>query len=307
MSCSKPIFALRLGVNPTTGKEIIKILPKRVDLNYKSLCFRYGKDNILMLPCGKCSSCIEAKTKSWAARCVLEASQFDNNCFLTLTYNEASLPKFGLCKKDLQNFIKRLRKKVGFPIRYYCCGEYGENTKRPHYHCIIFNWFPEDAKFLKESKFGGLLYTSKILSDLWPFGISSVGEVSFASCAYVARYCQKKVYIEGQYKAFSLMSLKPGIGEKYFRENILNIYTTDKVYFKFGNSSYSKPSRYFDKLLERLDPKRIEKIKKLRVSSSQLNVASEMLFHGIPELEIYLQSLGTIKDDKFQLLKRKEL
>lgn len=49
-------------------------------------------------------------------------------------------------KKDIQNFLKRLRKKIdnlNIPqnekkIRYYIASEYGPTTLRPHYHGILF-------------------------------------------------------------------------------------------------------------------------------------------------------------------------
>ena len=88
MSCSQPLYALKLGaLNPKTGKERIKILPKRPGDDYFSLCAKHGKDSVIPLPCGKCPSCIEARSKSWALRCVCEASLHDENCFVTLTYN----------------------------------------------------------------------------------------------------------------------------------------------------------------------------------------------------------------------------
>lgn len=51
------------------------------------------------------------------------------------------------CKRDIQNFMKRLRKLIdndlninedGKKIRYYIASEYGPTTLRPHYHGIIF-------------------------------------------------------------------------------------------------------------------------------------------------------------------------
>lgn len=308
MSCTSPIYALNLGINPDTGKMKIKILPKRVDTSFEYLSNRYGSQNIVQLPCGKCPSCIEARTKTWAARCVLEASYYNTNCFLTLTYRDNCLPKYGLCKKDVQKFIKRLRKYLGDQnIRYYCCGEYGEHTHRPHYHLIIFGWFPDDAKFFKKSDFDGNLFTSKILEKLWPFGFSMVGDVTYASCGYVARYCQKKMYINGKYKAFSLMSLKPGIGYKFLEDNFDKIYDTDKVYGKFGSSTYITPFRYFDKVLEAHDPVKMEAIKNERISRAKLSVASSMLDLGFQNVEQLYEYKGELKRLKLERLKRKEL
>ena len=67
-----------------------------------------------------------------------EASTHDHNCFLTLTYDEANLPRHGqLLKRDLQLFFKRLRKLMG-PFRYVACGEYGDLRRRPHFHVALF-------------------------------------------------------------------------------------------------------------------------------------------------------------------------
>lgn len=307
MSCTSPSYALLLGTDPETGKKRLKFLPRRAEASFEYWSHKFGAENILSLPCGKCDSCIEGRTRAWAARCVLESSMYSDNCFLTLTYADSCLPKFGLCKKDLQKFIKRLRKAVGHPIRYYCCGEYGEKTKRPHYHLIIFNWFPDDAKFFRESPNGGMTFTSKTLQSLWKFGHSLIGEVSYQSCAYVARYCQKKVYIDGKYKAFSLMSLKPGIGQKFFEDNLEAIYDTDKVYFNFGSSSWITPFRYFDKLLERIDPSRLESLKNERVSSAKLSIASDMLRLGLTHIEELYEYKGTLKSLKMDRLKRKDV
>ncbi|MCQ2795628.1 MAG: hypothetical protein MJ214_05490 [Bacilli bacterium] len=309
MSCTNPIYALNLGTNPDTGKMKLKILPKRIESCFSYWCERYGESNIVQLPCGKCPSCIEAKTKTWASRCVLEASLYPNNSFITLTYRDGCLPKYGLCKKDVQKFLKRLRRYLGEQkIRYYCCGEYGEHTKRPHYHLIIFGWFPEDAKFFKKGDYGeGHLYTSKILEDLWPFGFSMVGEVTYASCGYVARYCQKKMYINGKYKAFSLMSLKPGIGYQFLSDNFDKIYDTDKVYGKFGNSTFTTPFRYFDKVLELHDPQRMEEIKNERISRAKLSIAASMLDLGFEHIEQLYAYKGELKKLKMERLKRKEL
>lgn len=303
MGCTSPLYALYLTTSE--GVKKLKVLPQRVDLSYAELTFRYGKDNVLMLPCGHCESCIEARSRAWACRCVLEASQYDKNCFLTLTYNDKCLPNGGLCKKDLQNFIKRLRNQFGAGIRYFSCGEYGSSTNRPHYHLIVFNWFPDDAKFLKASPYGGNLYVSKTLSELWPFGISSVGEVSYNSCGYVARYVQKKLKKKGFKGEFSLMSTHPGIGRKWFDDHIDDIYDTDKIYFDFGKNSSVMPFRYFDKLLECIDSKKFEDIKNDRITLGNASTISALVLHSFNCVEKLNLYNAEIKKGKFRMLKRR--
>lgn len=312
MSCTNPLIFIDYGLLKN-GKRDLRFLKRKRDdkgnplLDMQDLKLLYG-DRVVEIPCGKCESCIEARTRTWAARCVLEASCYKENCFLTLTYNDNSLPTYGLCKKDIQNFLKRLRKRIDKKIRYYCCGEYGEKTKRPHYHLIIFNWFPEDAKFFKYGNFGeGMLFTSKLLSELWPFGYSLVGECSYQSCGYVARYCQKKLYIEGKYKSFSMMSLKPGIGYKYLEDNFDKIYDTDKVYGNFGRSSFTTPFRYFDKVLESVNLELFDSIKNERINNAKLSIVSEMFRLGFSKVEQLYAYKGDLKKLKFDRLKRKEL
>lgn len=313
MSCTNPHYMIDFGLLKN-GKRDLRFLHRTVnddgvpDLDLHDLQLIYG-DRLVPIPCGKCESCIEDRTRMWAARCVLEASLYPENCFLTLTYRDSSLPKYGLCKPDLQKFIKRLRKYLDDrKIRYYGCGEYGDKTKRPHYHLIVFNWFPPDAKYFKRCDFGsGNLYTSKILSDLWPFGFSLVGDCTYESCGYVARYCQKKIYIKNQYKAFSVMSLKPGLGYQFLEDNFDKIYDTDKIYSKFGSATFTTPFRYFDKVLENVNPSRLGELKEERISKAKLNIAAEMFNHGFRHLEQLYEYKGNLKKLKFRALKRKEI
>ena len=58
--------------------------------------------------------------------------------------------------------MKRLRKKLHpLKIRFFHCGEYGDKTRRPHYHALIFGYSFPDRKLFKKSKSGDL-YTSDL-------------------------------------------------------------------------------------------------------------------------------------------------
>ena len=259
MSCNNPLYALDLGINPDNGKRLIKIIPKRADLSSISqLEARYGHGAVLPLPCGKCLACKLSKAREWAIRCTLEASLYDDNCFITLTYDPEHLPADGkVSKKALQDFFKRLRKITNF--RYFACGEYGGQFHRPHYHMIIFGWMPDDVK--KGS--------SKLLEKLWPFGFNDVKELHFNRCQYVARYTTKKIGSDNG--EFLMMSTHPGLGTGWLNKH-WDIFELDKVCGPFGIGSIP---RYFEKLAENagLD---LSELKEERI-----NKASDIKLHEL--------------------------
>lgn len=227
-----------------------------------------GVDASIELPCGQCIGCRLERSRQWAVRCLHEASLHESNCFLTLTYDESNVPLGGsLCYRDFQLFMKRLRKVAG-KVTFYCGGEYGESsTMRPHYHCCIFGYDFPDKVFFKSSVDGGKLYTSAMLSRLWPAGLSSVGSVSFASAAYIARYCVQKVNgdlakahyevitddgeIVDRVREFNHMSLKPAVGRRWLDKYQTDVYPRDYVVV---NGVKTKPPKYYDRLFERENP-----------------------------------------------------
>lgn len=170
-------------------------------------------DKHLKVNCGRCLPCRIRKSEEWAARCALEAQLHDNNCMLTLTYDNEHLPSDRLVsKRDLQLFIKRLRKAIApVKIKYFACGEYGSRFSRPHYHILIFGWRPDDLVLLSGQND---LFNSAFVFDIWKKGFVSVGlDVSAKSARYVAKYFQKNIAdFEDGKNAFLLMSNKPGIG-----------------------------------------------------------------------------------------------
>lgn len=214
--------------------------------------------------CGKCFECQLQYSYEWAFRICLEASLYKDNCMLTLTYNEANLPKGGiLLKSDFQKFIKRLRihleRKEDTKVRYFGVGEYGDQFGRPHYHIIIFGWKPKDLQFLKVDKKGNTLYTSPFLSSIWSKGFHSVGDVNLSTAKYCALYLQKNLVVDDKPKPFVLMSTRPAIGVGALKDKWLD---TDKIYF---GSSYMKIPRAYLKYFEKNGfADRVEDIKKQR-------------------------------------------
>lgn len=266
MPCYKPLHGYRsFGEKTESGKRPIVF-------NSKAACGGYRVD----LPCGQCIGCRIDRARTWSLRCMHEASLYENNCFVTLTFDEDHLPVNGsLNKRDFQLFMKRLRKRcVGLdvvdgkrPIRYFHCGEYGENMKRPHHHACLFNFDFLD-KELWSIKNGIRLYRSELLEDLWPFGFSLIGDVTVESANYVARYCIKKItgddaalhyvsvdedtgemfYLEPEYIT---MSRRPGIGQKWYEEyRDSDVYSKD---FVTSDGKAFKVPAYYDKLEDMRD------------------------------------------------------
>lgn len=262
MSCTRPLKAYR-------GREGAIAFSSR-DGYY---------DQHLELACGQCIGCRLKRSRDWAARMMYEAREHDANCFLTLTYADEHLPEdHGLDVSHWQKFAKRLRRRMG-SFRFYHCGEYGEQRLRPHYHACLFGIdFAESRQYFDTTDSGDTLYSSPILDELWPFGWHSIGELTYDSAAYVARYVTKKItgkQAEEHYERvdletgevwsvrpeYSTMSRRPGIGRAFFEKHRDEIYQHDSVVFK--GSEYAPP-RYFDKLLGEHSPEVLAKTQKRR-------------------------------------------
>lgn len=151
----------------------------------------------LKLPCGKCPECMKDYYTGWATRGSRELARWESTLFMTLTYDEQHLPPDNsLRKKDVQDFIKRVKKffrsSRDNPIRQIYCGEYGERTRRPHYHVILFNCDFGDRKPLRHSPQGHQVFTSAELTRLWGHGICEFGYATPGSIAYLFKYVLKK-------------------------------------------------------------------------------------------------------------------
>jgi len=242
----------------------------------------------LRLPCQQCMGCRLDRSRTWAVRISHEAQMHKENCFVTLTY--ANPPENGsLEPKHIQDFFKRLRqhlarearKKLGFKKRqrlkphqraalraatisprYFHCGEYGEKLHRPHYHAVIFGYdFPD--KILWKRNNGFPYYVSELLSNLWGHGFVTVGELTFESAAYVARYVTKKIngpiaknHYErlnefGEYvqlvPEYATMSRRPGIGKNWFAKYHTDVFPSDEVIL---NGKKFKTPKYYDRLFD---------------------------------------------------------
>lgn len=259
MACNSPIQVWRSkeGKNKETGKWPITF---RVSDGYK--------EKGLLVPCGKCAGCLMDRARQWAVRCMLEASLWTKNCFITLTYNDENLPDGAtLVKRDFELFMKRLRKKFGSEIRFYMCGEYGGQTARPHYHACLFNFDFPDKYLFRKSESGSLLYRSPSLEKLWPYGFCTIGDVTVQSASYVARYVTKKIsdvpidYGDRE-PEYTNMSRKPGIAKAWLEKYYASVYSVDRIVL--SDKQQFKVPRYFDNLYEKLAPDVIKSIRQNR-------------------------------------------
>jgi len=273
MPCYSPIDAFQPR-GDVSDRRLRFVLSSRDRGNYAPI----------QISCGQCIGCRLERSRQWAVRCVHEAQIHPNNCFITLTYNDDHLPDHGsLCLDHFQRFMKRLRKKYGDGIRFFHCGEYGDKYGRPHYHAILFNHDFDDKYHWRTTAQGHRCYRSPSLEKLWPLGNCEIGDVTFESAAYVARYIMKKVtgdaadrhycvghteYGELLYKKpeYVTMSRRPGIGKAWFDRYKNDVYPDDFVVIR--HDLKTKPPKYYDKLLYDADPFLYDEIKFDREISS---------------------------------------
>ena len=124
-------------------------------------------------------------------RCWHESQMHEENCFVTLTYADPELPSYeNLDHRDFQLFIKRFRTKYQ-NVKFFMCGEYGDKTHRPHYHVLLFGYYPPDATYLRTEN-GHRYYKSAELDAFWKKGFTDTTSVSYQNSGYIARYTLKK-------------------------------------------------------------------------------------------------------------------
>jgi hypothetical protein len=312
--CTRPLTAwYSKHINPKTGK-------REIVFNHKQAI---QPDDHFNIPCGRCIGCRFEKARQWAMRCVHESKMHENNCFLTLTFDDEHLAKrenpYTVDKRDFQLFMKRLRKIADQKIGYYHCGEYGEKTLRPHYHACLFNYDFADKQFAKRSG-GNNLYVSEILNGtaimqkyfphlknssnstekrrnikgLWPFGVCLIGEVTFQSASYTARYIMKKMNGQGKDRIntstglkhyersneqgeiievnpeYTTMSTKPPIGRSFLEKYKSDMYPKD---YMTVNGIKMKPPKYYDRWMEEKEPLEFEYVKEKRKDVKHENMS----------------------------------
>lgn len=297
MPCNIPTLAIPDGFTET-GKIKYKMLGRY------TLALQKDYPDGIMIPCGRCKGCRADKAREWADRMMLELDHSKKAVFITLTYDDDHIPLVldqssgqlvpTLRKRDFQLFMKRLRKQ--FPaveLRYYLCGEYGEKTKRCHGHLILFgiglDYFP-DIRPKGQNEFKDQYYISDWLSEqIWQKGFCLLSEVSWKTCAYVARYVRKKLdiwhddadkVIEPE---FALMSRNPGIGAYFLKENMDKLHDST---ISIGTVQGGKEVRLPSQLLRFLPDDVREPMMKERMRYATDNALAKLYQTDLSDMEM---------------------
>lgn len=267
----------------------------------------------LTLRCGQCINCRLRVKAQWAARIMHEASLHEANSFITLTYDDGSLPVGGtLVKWHFQDFMKRLRSRLSPQrIRFFHCGEYGDVSGRPHYHAVIFGYGFPDRVFYKSTE-GGALYVSRFLDSVWNHGISTVGDVSFDSAAYVAGYVTKKINGEKAHDyyfscdertgelheispEYATMSNRPGIGAGWLAKFASDCYPSDELFVP-GKGVVGRPPRTYDRWYEASHPEEFAAVKRAREVEAALGGAVDG--PSLRSIEVCAKARLSLKEKK---------
>jgi len=196
-------------------------------------------DYSYLVPCGQCEVCQEFKIKEWSLRMYHEMDEHERYSFLTLTYDDEHLPSDeSLDIREMQLFWKRLRKNTGKKIKYYCCGEYGTENRRPHYHAIVFGLgLSEDDK--------------KEVNDAWQKGFVGFGSVTPQSIRYCLNYTRKQVNEDLKNEFYKTKSppfqkMSKGLGSSFVEKN--RDYIMQDLCITKNGFRYSIPRYYMKKL-----------------------------------------------------------
>lgn len=270
-----------------------------------------------LVPCyNKCRACLYARAQDWGIKGACELHMMKVGDFLNLSYAPKYLPKNNtLVRKHIQDFNKRLRKfakQNGTEeyLRILYCGEYGELKGRAHYHLVVFghqfgNQYDEKGSNGNQKY---PIYRSKDLDQLWPYGKSWIGTVTFDSVQYLSKYTVKKVsgkFAEefygkrGQIPPFIQGPSKGGaLGIPYLEKYKNDIYPRDSVKI---DGREMKPPRSFDDWLEKTDPAMFKTIKTNRVQQAEKHRKEhpeEYTPLRLAQKEEYLEYTNREKDDR---------
>lgn len=284
MPCYRPISAYRAaggGVTFNPKQAYVDLAP-------------------LNIPCGQCIGCRLERSRQWAVRCVHEASLHAHSCFVTLTYAKTP-PGGSLDRRAFPQVMRKLRRAhPGLQLKYFHCGEYGEQLGRPHYHGLIFGYDFPDKVLWRKSAEGNPQWRSAELERLWPHGFAMIAALTFETAAYTARYCTKKIngdaaadHYKGREPEF--MTCSKGIGEAWLARYSGDTYRDDTI---ISRGRPARPPRYYDKKLKSLDPELWRRIELKRLIQGNTR---EQRWNRTPERLLVREE---VKNAQLQITKR---
>lgn len=209
---------------------------------------------IVAVPCGRCLACQSNRRQQWFTRLKFECENYINNCcFITLTYDDDHIPSDCMLHySDVQLFWKRLRKELKKPIKYFCCGEYGEHTFRPHYHAIVFG---VDS-----------LALSSVLNEKWDKGFVSLAPVNDARLKYTVKYILKQDDFKRSFPNYvkPFIRCSQGLGlstylkheQRYFDLDAFKVdghYSSFPRYFKNKSTVFHGHKQPYDEMMSEYD------------------------------------------------------
>ena len=101
MKCANPTLCY---IDQDSNKRIFRSWDKANDA--------IKQNDHIPFNCGKCIACRKRQSLELARRCVLHASLYQQNCFLTLAYENEHVGDNTITYSDIQKFKKRLRESV---------------------------------------------------------------------------------------------------------------------------------------------------------------------------------------------------
>jgi len=234
------------------------------------------------LPCGVCFGCRMDNSRMWSLRMMHQAKFSSSSYFVTLTYSPEHMPLHGDLNYDhLQDFWKKARHSFqgSEQLRYFACGEYGDQSLRPHYHFAGFDWNIKDLRLFKNTDHGSY-FLSDDLASCWGFGHVIVAPLEYQSAAYVARYVTKKMRgknlrfladeyadpVTGEVPSYKVERAfqSQGLGLKWYQANQQEVWDLDGCLY--DNKYMVSPPRYYFKQLEKADPEKAAAIKHKRLT-----------------------------------------
>lgn len=279
-----PCYSLMLAVTQPgktkNGKTPLKFIGKATSyaLGLKTLPKRM--DKAMLIPCRQCIGCRLEKSRQWATRLLHETQFHKDAVFLTLTYDDEHIPlDRSLNPSHLTTFFKDLRARNSYygkaKIKYFACGEYGDQTHRPHYHAALYgdlSIHDPEAHPEEPARSGDVQFSHPDIRASWPYGLHRFSQHTFETAAYVARYVLKKItgaksQNHYQHRTPEFQRSSNGLGKGHVNTWLSDIYPSDHVVLPERGSFLPPP--YYDRLLEKIDPQLFQKVKTARKEAQE--------------------------------------